>query len=504
MRHTYKLFLALLVLSSVLGGCKKSFFDINQNPNEVTAGNITSALVLPAALHNVASLDAGGNGLGYNWLNKWMGYWSNSGSFAPTQEESTYNITGTFQTARWNGLYNHLNDFNTVEQKAPAEGKAFYAGIAKVMKARYFQDLVDIYGNVPYSQAFQLKDYPTPKYDKGEEIYEDLQRVLDEAIAIFETEPLPAGGTAVDIVYNGNAALWIRFANTLKLRLLIRQSEVPGFDPSGEIAKIMAKGGVLQSGETADVNPGYSNAEGKQNPYYATYGFTVTGAAANEGDRANKNFLDLLKSTSDPRMERYFREATNPSNAADPYVGTVYGAAPSDDFNSSRTSGIGPGLAGSASQSQWILTSVESLFLYAEAVARGWIAGDPQDAYEDAVRESFIWLGVDDAVDEANAYMAAVPIANWANAGTTVMDRVRFIVYQKYIAMAGINPLEAWTDYRRLGVPANLPLSIDPGRIGNGLPVRLLYPTAEYAVNKLNVEAEGNINQFTSKVFWDQ
>ncbi|MGZ5287308.1 MAG: SusD/RagB family nutrient-binding outer membrane lipoprotein, partial [Flavisolibacter sp.] len=100
--------------------------------------------------------------------------------------------------------------------------------------------------------------------------------------------------------------------------------------------------------------------------------------------------------------------------------------------------------------------------------------------------------------------MANVTTANWANAGATMMDRVRFIVYQKYLSLAGINPLEAWSDYRRLGVPANLPLSVDPGRIGTGLPVRLLYPTQEYAVNRQNVEAEGNINQFNSRIFWDQ
>lgn len=485
-------------------GCKKDFFDINNNPNDITSGSITSDLIIPAALHNAGALDAGGNSVGYDWLNKWMGYWSNSGSFAPIQEESTYNITSTFLTARWTGTYDWLNDFHTAEQKAIAEGKEFYAGIAKVMKAKGFQDLVDIYGDIPYSQAFQLKEFPTPKYDDGKEIYEDLQRVLDEAIEIFETETLPAGAGSVDIMYNGNTGLWIRFANTLKLRLLIRQSEVPGFDPSAEIAKIIAKGGVLQSGETADVNPGYSNAEDKQNPYYASFGFSVTGVSNNEGDRANNYFLNILKANNDPRLERFFSPASSPSNPSDPYVGTVYGAAPNDNFNSQKTSGFGPGLIASASQSQWIMTSVESMFLYAEAVARGWIAGNAQAAFENAVRESFIWLGVPNAVAAANDYMLNTASANWANSGTTIMEKVRFIVYQKYIALAGINPLEAWNDYRRLGVPANLPLSVDPGRVGTGLPVRLLYPLSEYTVNRTNVEAEGSINQFSSKVFWDQ
>ena len=504
MNNKIKSILLTGMFAIAISGCKKSFYDINQNPNEITEGSITSTLILPAALEQSGYWDAQGNGVGYDWLNKWMGYWSSSGSFAPVQEESTYNITSNFLTARWAATYNWLNDFHVIEQKAMAEGNDFYAAIAKVMKAKGFQDLVDLYGNVPYSQAFNLKEFPTPKYDKGQDIYNDLQVKLDEAIAILETEPLPTGAASADIMYNGDRNLWIRFANTFKLRMLIRQSEVPGFNPATEIAKIIAKGGVLQSGESADVNPGYSNAENKQNPFYATNGFTVTGAEANTGDRANAFFLSILKSTSDPRLSRYFRPAAQPTNPADPYVGTVYGAAPDDAFNSNRTSGFGPGLIGSASQSQWVLTSVESLFLLAEAIARGWMPGDAETAYENAVRESFIWLDVPNAVTAADNYMSNVASANWANSGTTVMEKVRFIVYQKYLALAGINPLEAWSDYRRLGVPVNLPLSVDPGRVGNSLPVRLLYPTAEYAVNRINVEAEGSINQFTSKIFWDQ
>lgn len=507
MNNTIRVIVCAGALAVGLASCKKGFHDINDNPNDITASSITTNLVLPAAMHSAGATDAGGNGVGYNWLNRWMGYWSSSGSFSPTQEESTYNLTGNFMETKWERMYNHLNDFYFVEQKAAGEGKEFYAGIAKVMKAKYFQDLADIFGNVPYSQAFQLAKFPTPKYDKAEDIYADLQQQLDDAIEIFKTEPVPgeAGGTtAVDIMFHGNTSLWIKFANTLKLRLLIRQSEIAGFTPAAEIAKIVANGGVLQSGESASVNPGYVNATGKQCPFYANFGFTVTGNNANEGDRANAYIIGILKTNGDPRLQRYFRPASTPVNPADPYVGTVYGSAPNDAFNSNRTSGFGPGLAGSAAQSQWILTSVESLFLYAEAVTRGWMTGDAQAAYEHAVTESFRWLGVANPVTAAAAYMTNNNSANWANAGASVAQRVRFIVNQKYLSLVGINPLEAWCDYRRLGVPANVPLSVDPGRVGTGLPVRLLYPTIEYAVNKANVEAEGNINQFTSKVFWDQ
>jgi hypothetical protein len=493
--------IASVLLIIVCSSCKKSFFDINQNPNQVTEEKITGELILPSALNSSANTIRM-----YAFLNRWMGYWSNNATFALVEEEVTYSLTTSFPASGNIGgiYYDALFDFNTVEQKAPAEGEDFYAGIAKVMKARLFQDLVDVYGNTPYTETFK-KEIATPKYDKGEDIYRDLQKVLDEAIEIFKNKPVPSKATTVDIMFKGNAQLWVKFANTVKLKLLINQSEIAGFSPTAELAKITANGGVLMSGQSANVNPGYQNAVNQQNPFYTSFGFTVNGTIAAEPIRANNYLINIYKQNSDPRLSRVFRPAEAPANPLDPYVGTDYGAPSNAALRGQLTSYIGPGLSGSSSQSQWITTSVESLFLYAEAVARGWLSGDEKTAYENAVRESFIWLGVPNAITEADDYMAGNSIADWANAGTTVAQKVKFIAYQKYIAMAGLNPLEGWNLYRRLGVPVNTPLSVHPNRLGNGsLPIRLLYPSTEYAVNAANVLAEGTINQFTSKVFWDK
>lgn len=497
-----KILSAILVSAFLTLGCKKSFFDINQNPNQVTEDKMTSELILPSALH--ASGSATSN---FRYLNRWMGYWSYNPTFNLDPQEVTYNVSTTFSEfgAMWNAYYDALFDFHNVEKKAVSENLPFYAGIAKVMKVRLFQDLVDAFGNVPYSQAFQLEEFPTPQYDNGKDIYEDLLVVLDSAISIFKTKPVPSKAAAVDIMYQGNASLWIKLANTLRLRLLIRQSELPGFNPATELTKITTNGGVLISGESADVNPGYENAVGKQNPFFSRFGFTVTGTEPNTGAnvRANNYLLNILKNTNDARISRIYRPAVIPLSSSNPFVGTTYGAAPDASLTGSNVSYVGPGLSRSSSQAQWILTSVESMFLYAEAVTRGWLPGNEQTAYENAVKESFIWLGVPNAVSEANTYMTTNSIANWTNSGSTEDSKVKFIAYQKYIALAGMNPLEAWNDYKRLGTPSPAPLSVHPGRIGSGLPVRLLYPSAEYAVNSTNVLAQGSINPFTSKVFWD-
>jgi hypothetical protein len=326
-----------------------------------------------------------------------------------------------------------------------------------------------------------------------------LQSSLDSAI-IYLSQTAKSSFDDVDIVNEGDTDLWIKFANTLKLRMLIRQSQVSGFNPAAEITKIVSNGGVLHAGESIDVNPGYVNSTNKQSPFYANFGLTPTGAEASTATRANAYFVNLLTSTSDPRLSRYFKAPS----AGGPITGTVYGLAAGNPVGA-QSSSFGPGLAGSAEQDQWILPSFESMFLEAEAIARGWFPGitDARPAYEAAVRESFAWMGVPNATAAANTYMTNQAIADWDNAGATPLSKAKFITYQKYIALAGIDPLEAWSDLRRLDmIPNKGYISVNPGKLRNTVPVRLLYPQSEYTTNATNANAQGTINQFDSKLFW--
>lgn len=488
------IYMALLL---VLGSCSKNYYDINKNPNAPTEETITPELILPSALHNTGVQTA----VRYGWLNNWMGYWSVSAAFAPDVEERTYNITSNFGEFNWNGIYNVLFDIYNTEKKSGPEDQ-FYRAAALVVKAHLFQNLVDIFGNVPYSEAFQSKQFPTPKYDKAEDIYAGLQDGLDTAVNIFEHVEISDANAHADIVYGGDVELWRKLANTLKLRLLLRQSEVVGA-PTAELAKITTHGGILESDESAAADPGYAGVQDKQNPYYDAFGSLANGNEANNFYRANNHLITILRANSDPRIAYFYAEALSPLNPANPYVGTVYGANSVPGASGDNYSNIGPGLAKAATQPQWILTSVESLFFKAEAIARGWLPGNAKTAYEEAVAESFLWLGVANRAQAVTEYLKQ-PTADWANAGTTITSQVNFIVYQKYIAMAGLNPLEAWCDYRRLGIPADPGISADPARVSNVLPSRLLYPTTEYAANPENVKAQGTINQFTSKIFWDK
>jgi hypothetical protein len=498
-----KKYILLIILSFALFfvGCKKSYLDINQNPNSPTEGSITPDLILPLALHSTAQTA----GAGYSSLARWMGYWSRGGDYGPSNEEETYNITTTFGAGGWTSWYNNLYDYDVMEKKAKASGQKFYEGIAKTMKTFGFMYLVDTYNNVPYSKAFDLAGNITPAYDKGADIYKDLFKQLDNALALINA----ADGKDVrievaDIMFKGNAAKWRKLINTQRLRLVLRLSQTTLINHSAELAKVTSDG-FLMSGETAAVNPGYgktANSAGtsQQNPFWDAYEQDLGGVFNDKFNRANNYVLNTFKNTADIRYTYYFDSAAAPIGGVK-YYGWNFGEiVPNTGPGSNAGSGVGgPGLARSPSQDQWLLTSVESLFMQAEAKQRGYLAGDPKAAFENAVRESFIWLGVTNAVATANTYLnSGNAIVDWA----TSTNKLELIITQKYLGLVGIANFEAWADYRRTGFPSTLPLSRAPNRAAK-IPLRYRYPQSEYNYNPANVAAENNPDPLTSGIFWD-
>ena len=115
----------------------------------------------------------------------------------------------------------HLAEIRPVSQ----DSDTALAGASIVLSVKLFQEMVDIFGDVPYSQAFNNNKYTTPAYDKSQDIYNSLLLSLDTAIT-YLSYPVKAEFTSADIINKGDEGKWIRFANTLRLRLLIRQSQV--------------------------------------------------------------------------------------------------------------------------------------------------------------------------------------------------------------------------------------------------------------------------------------
>jgi hypothetical protein len=507
MKHNKIIFSVLLAAIVIVSGpgCKKSQFAINANPDDATSASVSHLDVLPATQAATATIVSGGS---WRWLQNWMGYWARSGDYQAITDEETYTFTNGFQAGIWNALYYNATNYKFVQDKANAAGAGTYEAIARILKAMDFQMLVDIYGNVPYSEAFGGIEKPNPKYDKGVDIYKDLFLELDAAIAILKDPAKTAldanpGIATNDLIYGGSTTLWIKFANTLKLRMLVHVYAVPGFPIAAEAAKILPADGFLGAGQSAHINPGFTTT--KPTPFYRAYVFNESGVQQNDIVRANSYAIGYYNYNGDPRINRFYVPPANGVQRGVPYGQPANASFGGTSLSTVRAPGYLP--QGAASRA-WIFTSVESFFLQAEARHRGIInfGADANGLYIAAVRESFVWLGLTSA--NADAYLALN--ATWEDADYTV-GGLYAILSQKWFALNGISTLEIWTDYRRtnivygdlVGYDPGPPISVWPDNTSTIIPVRLLYPQSEYNYNAANVAAEGTINRFTSKIFWD-
>jgi hypothetical protein len=514
--------IALSILISITG-CKKDFLNLEENPNTPSTATpqfqLSGALVVSANLYNAntnatvgvtATNPTGTIGSislttsGYTQtVGIWMGYWTASGNYVPASALNTNNFTNTSYQI-WTQFYLNLSNYNDLENKAASDPTlVYFSSIAKIMKALEFQTLVDTYNNVPYSQAFKAPDVLFPAYDNGDVIYDDLMKQLDAAIAGIKSAPAFAVNPgSSDVMFKGVMTNWIKFANTIKLRLAIRQwNKLPAKQAALKtaVASTTTDGFIDQTFQAA-VNPGYSNDDAngyKQNPFYVSYAFNATGAVSLPGDyyKANAYAINKLRSTNDPRLSRLYAPASAPADPLVPFVGNVYGStAPS---NNPKTSSIGPGLLKSPTQDAIIMSSAESLFLQSEASLYGILTASAQTLYESGITASFTSLAVPNAATAATTYYAQ-PIANVSWTAST--DKLAAIINQKWIALDGYGNIEAYNEYRRTGFPSDIPVSTQATQ--PTIPSRIFYPSTETSNNKANVDAQGTINQFTSKIFW--
>jgi hypothetical protein len=487
-----------------MSSCSKDFLDVNEkNPNSPSV--VDPKLVLPAAQNAIAATM--NNPRRFDFVYLWHGLWSISAGYSQPQALTQYKPTNSTYQNTFIELYLAGNNLDVIEQQSGDAKNANFRAIAKIMKAYIFQNLVDLYGDVPYTEAFKTVDGNIkPVYDKQKDIYEDLVVQLDEAMNIIETatsEAVEISATS-DIIYNGNMELWKKFANTLKLRILINQSGMA--DRASYISTNIASTaavGYIGSGESALNSPPYVVSAGKMNPFYETF-YNNAGTSQSDGITyyfAGKDVVDFLKATSDPRLRKFFQSYSTTSAA---YDGNIFGT-PADDLTpQNKTSKLGyivndPGtMIGTPTRPAPIFTDFESYFLQAEAAVRGFIAEDAQLLYERAVARSFSYMGLTSA--DVSTYLTQV--SNKANYGAAT-DKLDIILTQKWVALNGIAPSTIWTDYRRSGYPLGLHFSTDPALDGPGIPpIRTLYPQDEINVNNANVLAVGTIDLWTSKIFW--
>lgn len=528
----FKIFISIIAVYFSANSCN-DYLDVNENPNAIHQENILPSLIIPGAISQTHRIQATTMmRFGNLMMNSWAG---NSYVFGgPFSDESTLSaVNSSFYDEIWDGIYTNVNNFSAVENFANVNHKQDnYVIIAKVMKAFYLQYIVDLYGNAPYSDAFKGLQNLAPKYDKDSDIYKALIANLDEAIVLKQIENDNAEDAgASDIIFHGDMDKWEAFANTIKLRYLLRMSNVTGELATYRDQQLATLSGATFINEDVLANPAYSGSnDDSMNPFFLTYRLNSAGSAPQNYNlvtasehiaislngniyNATESYYTKFNGIVDPRRSRLFSLINY--NGVPQVKGIRQGAAPGQPgvpLDNNSVSKLGAGnFSGSAALSLTsgnragvIMSLAESKLLQAEAIVRypALFSGNGLTAFNEGISASGLWIGA--TVGQMNTYITQIstkPGLGWTGSNA---QKIEAIMTQKWLALTNVNPTEMFIEYNRTGFPIT-PMAANS--IQANKPYRLVYPTSEYVSNSANVPSFATSAVFTKNQytpFWNQ
>lgn len=540
----------LVFISSFLSGCNE-YFNINEDPNNPTNVDYTT-LVPTVQLYGTYALCTS-SGLS----NELIVY---THQFSTREEANEYGVSGSdyYTGNAWRYMYvTTMQNLELALTAATEAGDNFNIGMLKVLKAYYYSQLVDVFGNVPFSEACKTNEgIQYPKYDKDSEIYPQLFTLLDEGIASLSKEG--AKGGSYDLYYGGDASKWIKAANTIKLKLYTQVRLVQ--DVSEEVQKLLTDGNLISSTEEGLMfRFGSSTAPDERHPGYAD-----SYATTQQTNHISPWFYEILKGHNttvygkiieDPRIPYYFynqlsavQESSAKCEYRDGGFVSIYFGSRGNRRDISRDGDLTvPGIypvagkyddgqggkvnanSGTGAGVYRNLTYADRLYLEAELIQAGVVTGNAKDVLEKAINESFKLV---DYVVEQSGTSQDVPVLvgaqsvnNYVNEVIQAFDtsndnkKMEIIMTQKWIQSFG-NAVDQYTDYRRTGYPVMFdpkaygqmtpPSGGDPSETLPAVPVdcAMDYPKSlPYISDELNLNPNapkqktdlGNMN-----VFWDK
>jgi hypothetical protein len=473
------------IIPAVVGvcsfSCDETLTEINKDPNGATTANPAATFVSGSAYYGIA-IDAY-----VNELDALFAQYVAGGPGVALIDDERYFVQNTDYNAEWSMLYNQsLSDLKyTIDN-----GNEAQAAIADILSCHVWQVVVDHYGSVPYFEALQgAEGILLPAYDEPKAIYDDLiARVKASAVVLAETDEVLGDE---DIFFGGDAESWIRFANSLELKLLMRQSITNAAEVGPKVIELITNGMFIED-ESQIVAIPFSGSDGlNYNPSFAR-----REAGVGQFYVASQTIVDEMTQLEDPRLAVLFDEAAN-------FAGQIKGlkqgniedvVAPSKDDYSF------PSAVAYAEDNDVILMSHwEVYFLRAEAAMRFGTADDEKAMFDAAVTAHFDYVGATGAA----TYLTES--ANY-NPGATAAQKSAMIGIQKWISMLGLQEFEGWTETRRFDTADNhvfyTDIFVTPTRstLGAGVfPTLRLYPQTETSYNP---NAPTN-RAITDKVFWD-
>ncbi len=365
-----------------------------------------------------------------------------------------------------------------------------YNGIAKTLEVFVYQYLVDHFGDVPYSQAVQgaIEDGSilAPAYDDDAAIYPQLVTALDDALVDLNASSAAVG--TEDLIYSGDLNSWMKFANSLKLRVLLRMSDVN--DVALQVNATVAAGEFIETADEIAEVP-FTGASGSENPMYA---WEESGIGLFY--KAATTVTNVMDELNDPRKFYFYDEAVNfpgEIRAADQNQIALDFGAVSPDWSDPSAVTYGAGVP-TIFMSNW-----ETWFLRAEAAVKYGTSDDATTAFANAIAANFAYIGA----PGADEFIAGLGFATASN-----QDKINILAVQKWISMTGLQEAEGWIEARRFDTPTNPVFSGPTGVYQTPLqsslpdkvfPNRWLYPESEQTLNPKAPNQEA----VTGKVFWD-
>ena len=517
-----KFLLPLIALS--LFSCDE-YLDVNTNPNELAIEKISPKSLLPAAQVGTFRVQSTTmNQLGNVFSNAWAG---NVASFTGGySREFQLTIDNAFYNGIWDGLYLNVNNFQKIIEFPNTDGRYDnYVAAAKILKAHYMQSIVDLYGDAPYDEAFSGLAVRTPKYNDDQYIYRQLLGELDSARALIAAgNPAAEDISGVDVMIHGDMAKWVKFANTIELRMLLRMSNNTGAVATyrdGRLAKLASASFLTTD---VKINPGYSDSNDEQlNPFFGTFAFdSAHNALQNRtfvtaSGHAYKSLTASSAYTTGPTPEVIPGSGIFYANVADARFGRIFttgagqptrravtqGSNVVDVFPPSAVAGlparVGTGIYNPnrqvpepasilsfAGNDGYVMTLSEVEFLLAEAALRypafgG--AGNASTHFDAGVTSSFAFFSPASGIGSYLTTIKTKPNFGF-NVANSFNQNLHAIMYQKWVSLIGINAIQSFIDYNRTGYPLT-PLATTATKPIK--PKRLIYPVSEYVANSANV-----------------
>ena len=476
----YKYIILLVVGIVFLSSCTKDFEAINTNPNGST--NVEPEFLLTNVLVSVSQANTYEQGFR---LSNFICQFSSDIEFERIDRYEMGSNAG-----HWNLLYRNLTDINSM-QSVPNTNDA-YKAVGDVMKCYIFSQLTDMWGDIPYSEALKAKEGVTsPKYDTQEEIYTGPNGILATLAKASKTLSESKDKIAGDVMYNGNLTKWVKFANSLRVRSLVRISRK--LNDFSTLQTLATEGNLILSNTDNAVIP-YLTSAPNQFPLFQT------ALGIYNGHRMSSTVRNVLTEWKDPRITVLYKPTSKSVAGGNPQYKGLQNGLTRESISSNGIDLNDVSLFGAiwrdvpnGVDAQYI-QSAEVLFDLAEAAQRGWITGSAKDYYESAIKAQFAYLKVTMPIDYLTQPSVVLD-------GT---DNLTKILTQKWVALIS-NGHEAWFNVRRTGIPALVP---GPDNMNdNRFPVRYFYPEGEQATNSIHYnEAVTRLggDDINSKVWWEK